>query len=105
MYIQLACFHNLCSLDSRAICIYISLRNVKLVNIKQLEQRNARPGRNKQSRETVVQPWDKVLVLHQRKHTISLSCFADTETLSRWEKVRWYAIHKHVDPDQLEPKG
>ena len=45
MYIQLACFHNLCSLDSRAICIYISLRNVKLVNIKQLEQRNARPGR------------------------------------------------------------
>lgn len=46
MYIQLACFHKLYSLDSRAIkYMYLSLRNIKLVNVKQLEQRNARPGR------------------------------------------------------------
>ena len=37
--------------------------------------------REKQSRETVMQSWGKVLVSHQRIHTtIPLSCFADTET-------------------------
>ena len=49
---------------------------------------DARKGRNKQSRETIMQPWGKVLVPHQWIHTtISLSCFADTETPSRWEKL------------------
>lgn len=37
-------------------------------------------GKSKQSRETVVQPWGKVLTPHQGAHkTISSSCFADTE--------------------------
>ena len=48
---------------------------------------DARPGRNKQSREKIVQPWGKVLVPHQQIHTISLSCFADTGSLYRWEKL------------------
>ena len=35
-----------------------------------------------------MQPRDKVLVPHPGIHlTISLSCFADTETPSRWEKL------------------
>ena len=47
-----------------------------------------RQGRNKQSRETEVQPWGRVLVPHQWiRTTISLSCFADTETPTRWEKL------------------
>ena len=53
----------------------------------------------------IVQPWGRVLVSHQRIHTaISLSCFADTETPIRWEKLTC-AAHKHADPDQLEPEG
>ena len=32
--------------------------------------------------------WDKVLVSHQGIHTISLNCFADTETPTRWEKLK-----------------
>ena len=52
--------------------------------------------REKQSRETIVQPWGKVLVPHQWIHiTISLSCFADTETLTRWV---WCAAHKQCRP-------
>ena len=44
--------------------------------------------REKQSRETIVQPWGKVLVPHQGIHTtISLSCCAVTETPTRWEKL------------------
>ena len=44
--------------------------------------------REKQAREKIAQPWGKVLVPHQQIHpTISLSCFADTETPSRWEKL------------------
>ena len=47
-----------------------------------------RPGRNKQSRETIEQTWGKVLAPHQGIHTkISLSCFADTKTPSRWKKL------------------
>ena len=35
-----------------------------------------------------MQPWGKILVPHQRIHTtIPLSCFADNETPSRWEKL------------------
>ena len=45
-----------------------------------------RQGRN--SQETIVQPWGRVLVPPQGIHiTTSLSCFADTETPSRWEKL------------------
>ena len=47
------------------------------------EGEDERPGRNNQE-----QPWVKVLFFHQWIHTaISLSCFADTETPTRWEKL------------------
>ena len=39
----------------------------------------------KEPRETTVQLWGKVLIPHQGIHTISLSCFADTE-VPKWEK-------------------
>ena len=45
-----------------------------------------RQGRN--SQETIVQPWGGVLVPPQGIYiTISLSCFADTVTPTRWEKL------------------
>ena len=44
-----------------------------------------RQGRN--SQETIVQPWGRVLVPPQGRYiTISLSCFAETETPTWWEK-------------------
>ena len=44
--------------------------------------------REEQSGEPIVQPWGRVLVPPQGTHiTISLSCFADTETRTRWEKL------------------
>ena len=44
--------------------------------------------RMEQSKETIVQPSGRVLVPPQGiQTTISLSCFADTETLTRWEKL------------------
>ena len=59
---------------------------------------DVRPGRKKQ-------PWDKVPFPHQRKPTTtSLSCFVDTETPSRWEKL-WYAAHKQEDPRSVKPEG
>jgi len=60
---------------------------------------DARPGINTQE-----QPWGRVLYLHQWIHTISLSYFADAETLFRWEKL-WYAADKHVDPRSIGPEG
>ena len=54
-----------------------------------------RQGRG--SQETIVQSWGRVLVPPQGIHIlISLSCFAETETPTRWEKL--CAAHKHVDP-------
>ena len=45
-----------------------------------------RQGRN--SQETIVQPWGRVLVPPWGIYiTISLSCFADTETPTKWEKL------------------
>ena len=45
-----------------------------------------RQGRN--SQETIVQPWERVLVPPQGTFiTIFLSCFAGTETPTRWEKL------------------
>ena len=45
-----------------------------------------KPGKHNQ--ETPVQPCGKVLVSHQGTHTTEfLSCFADTETPTRWEKL------------------
>ena len=45
-----------------------------------------RQGRN--SQETIVQPWGKVMIPPQGIHiTIPLSCFADTETPTRWEEL------------------
>ena len=45
-----------------------------------------RQGRS--SQDKIVQPWGRVLVPPQGIHvTISLSCFADTETPTRWEKL------------------
>ena len=44
--------------------------------------------REAQSEETRVQPWGRVLVSPQGTHrTVSLRCFADTETPTRWEKL------------------
>ena len=44
--------------------------------------------REEKSRETIVQPWGKVLVPSQGIHiTRSLSCFSDTESPTRWEKL------------------
>ena len=34
---------------------------------------------------------------HLGSPTVSLSCFAESETPSRWGKL-WYAAHKHIDP-------
>ena len=46
-----------------------------------LKQRRSR-------QETVVQPWGRVLIPPQRIHTtVSLSWFADAETLTTWEKL------------------
>ena len=66
-------------------------------------------GRDKQLRETVVQPWDRVLVPLQGIHTtIYLSCCAETETHTRWEKL---TVNEGVlptsteTPDCLEPEG
>ena len=45
-----------------------------------------KPGRN--SQETIVQLWDKVLVPTQRIHkTIYLSCSAGTDTPAKWRKL------------------
>ena len=44
-----------------------------------------RQGRN--SQETVMQPWNRVLFPHRTHTAVSLSCFADTEIPSRWEKL------------------
>ena len=53
--------------------------------------------RGRSSQETRVQPWGRVLVSPQGTHrTVSLRCFADTETPTRWEKLT--AAHKHIDP-------
>ena len=54
----------------------------------------------KQLRKTIVQPWGNVLFHHQKIYTtISLSYFTDTETHSRWEKLKltWYAAQKLAD--------
>ena len=41
-----------------------------------------------ESKETLVQPWDRVLVPPQGIHrTLSLSFYAETETPTRWEKL------------------
>ena len=46
-----------------------------------------RQGRR--SQDTTVQPWGRALVPPQGIHvTISLSCFEDTETPTRWEKLK-----------------
>ena len=45
-----------------------------------------------------MQPRDKVLVPHPGIHlTISLSCFADTETPTRWKKLT-VCCPQHIDP-------
>ena len=53
---------------------------------------NCEETREKQSKETIVQPWPRVPVLPQGTHiTISLSCFANTAIPTRWEKLAiWY---------------
>ena len=44
--------------------------------------------REEQSRETIMQPWGRVLVPPQGIHTTkSLSYFSDTETPTRWQKL------------------
>ena len=58
-----------------------------------------RPGRNKQSRGTIVQPWGRVLVPLQGIHTtVSPSCFADAEAPTRWEKL---AVNDGVLPTSM----
>ena len=69
-------------------------------------------GRSRQ--ETVVQPWDRVLIPPQRIHTtVSLSWFADAETLTTWEKLTaccpqalrlhtgWNQVDDQIRSDQL----
>ena len=63
---------------------------------------------NKHSREPIVQSWDRVLVLDQLiQATISPSCFADTETHTRWETL---TVNNRTlptsmqTPDHLEPE-
>ena len=47
---------------------------------------DGRQGKN--SQETIVQPWGRVMVPLQETYiTISLSCFMNTETQTRWEKL------------------
>ena len=54
--------------------------------------------REEQSKETIVQPWGRVLVPPQGiRRTISLSCFADSETPTRWENLR-VCCPQHIDP-------
>ena len=61
-----------------------------------------KPGKNNQ--ETLVQPCGKVLVSHQGTHTTEFpSCFADTETPTRWEKLP-VCCSETVDAKSLEKK-
>lgn len=50
-----------------------------------------RYGRNSQE---IVQPWGRVLILPQGRHTtMSLSCFADTEPPTKWKIITiWWSI-------------
>ena len=58
------------------------------------------------SQETIVQPWGRVLVPPQRIHiTIPLSCFADTETPTKWEKLTVCCPQAHRPQTWLEPEG
>ena len=62
-------------------------------------------GDTRQGRNNQEQPWGEDLFPHQQIHTtMSLSCFADTETPCRWEKLKWCA-HKHVDPRPFGTEG
>lgn len=60
---------------------------------------DVRPGRNKQSRADL----GTVLFLHHRVHTtMSLSCSADTESHSRWEKL---TINRGMLPTSMQTPG
>ena len=64
-----------------------------------------RPGRNGQEH-----PQGRVLFPHRLiPITVSLSCFADTEMPSRWEKLKindGMTARKHVDPGPtIGPEG
>ena len=82
-----------------------SLHDLPWVSTGVFKQLRIREGKGcktrvKQSRKTIVQPWGNVLFHHQKIYTtISLSYFTDTETHSRWEKLKltWYAAQKHAD--------
>ena len=72
------------------------------IRFKQLLIREGKGGGDKG--ETVVQPWDRGLASPQWIHrTVSLSCFADTETPFRWEKI--IAHTNRETPDLMEPEG
>ena len=57
-------------------------------------------------RDSQEQPWGRLLVPHHQIHsTVSLSHSGDTETPSRWEKLRINnANHKWIDSGQLNLK-
>ena len=64
---------------------YWKLASLSLQDIPWVS-RMQRQGRN--GPETIVQPWGRVLVPPQGIHrTVSLSCFANTESPTRWEKL------------------
>ena len=53
-----------------------------------------------------MQPWGRVQVSPQRIHiTISLSCFSDTESPTRWEKLTVCCPQALRPQTQLEPEG
>ena len=67
---------------------FIEYRKLASFSIQDLPwvSRMQRQGRN--SQERIVQPWGSVLVPPQGVHrTVSLSCFANTETPTRWENL------------------
>ena len=65
-----------------------SLSSNEQVQIVANQGREGMQRQEKSRQETIVEPWGRVLVSHQRIYiAISLSYFADTETSTRWEKL------------------
>ena len=74
------------SLHSASMTFPVSMGRFTQLLVR--KEREARQERKRQSRETVMQSWGKVLVPHQWIHTtISQSCFAGTETSSMCEEL------------------
>ena len=77
---------------------WVSMGRFKQLSFR--DWRGWRPGRKKQSRAALGQG----AISPSTKPTTSLSYFVDTETPSRWEKLR-YAAGKQEDPRSFKPEG